>query len=329
MKLQRREKILASVALGLVGLGALYLLLFAGDSRSADQLVRDREKLTAEIADKQKQVEKAGREAKRLADWQRRALPPDPVLARSLYQDWLRSLVGSSNFHDSTVSSNDIARHEHDQFAKIAFTVRGKAKLGDVVEFMYKFYSAGLLHQIHKMGVKPVQGSRDLEVNLTIEALSLPTAVSKTQLSKEAGQTLKFTNLADYRDPIVKRDFFAVYRPARIESVIQQRKPVDPAQSAYVTGFVEVNGTAKIWLHDRMRGKRWELGIGESFTVGNKEGTVQTIRPQAEVVVEFDGQRRTLRLGDNLREGVVIRDGRATAVREEDNSSDSDTDEDQ
>ena len=32
---------------------------------------------------------------------------------------------------------------------------------------------------------------------------------------------------------------------------------------------------------------------------------------------------------DNLREGVVIRDGRATAVREEDNSSDSDTDEDQ
>ena len=39
MKLQRREKILAGVALGLVGLAGLWFLLFAGDSRSDDQLV--------------------------------------------------------------------------------------------------------------------------------------------------------------------------------------------------------------------------------------------------------------------------------------------------
>ena len=329
MKLQRRERILAGGALGLVGLGALWLLLLAGDSRSADQLLRDRDKLTAEIADKQKQIEKADREAKRLADWQRRALPPDFQLARSKYQDWLRSLAASTNFRSSTLSSNDVGgRREHEQFAKISFTLHAKAKLGDVVEFMYKFYSAGLLHQIHKMSVKPVQSSRDVEVSFSIEALSLPTAVSKTQLSKEAGRGLKFTNLADYRDPIVKRDFFAAYRPAPPDPPPRRRETIDPAQFTVVTGLVEVDGAAQVWLLDKMKGKQWKLRVGETYSVGSKKGTVEAIRPQEDATVEFDGQRRILRLGDDLRGGGEIQDTRPKPAREDDNSSDSDTDED-
>ena len=99
---------------------------------------------------------------------------------------------------------------------KISFTLHAQAKLGELVQFMYEFYSAGFLHQIRKLDIKPNKNSRDLDVDLSIEALSLPTAASKTQLSKEAGHGLQLAKLADYRDPIVKRDFFAPYSAATI-----------------------------------------------------------------------------------------------------------------
>ena len=214
MKLQRREKILAGSALGLVGLAGLWFLFFSGDSRSSDQLIAERNKLAGEIESKQKARQAANRDAKRLAQWQRRALPPDPSLAASLYQNWLRSLAARSTFAATTLVSNDAGIHR-DQFTRISFTLHAQARLGDLVEFMYEFYSAGFLHQIRKMDVKPIQGSRELEVDLTIEALSLPTAESKDRLPKEAGSVLQFAKLSDYPIRSCRADFFAAYvRPA-------------------------------------------------------------------------------------------------------------------
>ncbi len=134
---------------------------------------------------------------------------------------------------------------------------------------MYEFYSAGFLHQIRKMDVKPVQNSRELDVNLTIEALSLPTAESKDRLPdklpKEAGHGLQLAKLSDYRDPIVSRDFFAAYvRPAP-PSPPRREKTVDLAEFAVVTGFIEVDGIAQVWIQDRMAGKSWQLGTGKAL----------------------------------------------------------------
>ena len=109
VKLQRREKILAGSALGLLVLVGLWFLFFAGDSRSAEQLIAEESKLTNEIESKQKQVQAAGRDAKRFAEWQRRALPPDPVLARSLYQNWIGGLAAKVNFHAYTLQATEVA----------------------------------------------------------------------------------------------------------------------------------------------------------------------------------------------------------------------------
>ena len=61
MKLQRREKILAGVTLGLVGLGGLWFLVFAGDSQSDDQLIKKRDDLMAKIEEDQSLLDKAAR----------------------------------------------------------------------------------------------------------------------------------------------------------------------------------------------------------------------------------------------------------------------------
>ena len=98
-----------------------------------------------------------------------------------------------------------------------------------------------------------------LEVDLAIEAASLPTAESKNALpkKKESDHILQLASLGQYRDPIVKRNFFAQYVPPIpvVEKVAKnnnppppERKPervvprVDPAKYTYVTGFTEVDG---------------------------------------------------------------------------------------
>ena len=305
MKLQRREKILAGAVIGIVGVAGLGFLVFGGDSRSYEQLIAQQTKLQLEVKNKEKQIQTAGQDAKRLTEWQRRALPPDPSLARSLYGDWLSKLAIGANLRNVTLVSPEGGTHR-DQLTRLAFTLRARAKLGDLVEFMYGFYASGFLHQIRKMDVKPLSGSRDLDVNLTIEAISLSTAQSKDALPKDAGSVLKFTGPAAYLDPIVSRDFFSPYvRPVQ-RTPPPREKTVDPAEFAFVTGFTEVDGAAQVWIKDRLTNKPWFLATGETFAIGLTKGTVQSIRQEGAVVVEFEGHRRLLHLGDNLHGGVEM-----------------------
>ncbi len=310
MKLQRRERMLGGVALGLVGLIALWLLFFAGDPRSDDELAKERDDATGKIADKQKQLDAAAKDAKRLADWQQRALPPDPEKARSLYQTWLRGLAVHANVRDIKLDSS-VAGALHAQFTKITYTLHAQAKLGELVQFLYEFYSAGYLHKISKMDVKPIRNSRDLTVDLTIEAISLPGADSKTELpkKKEGVSGLQLAKLSDYRDPMAKRDVFAPF----VAPVVVDIKPpdkqvippkVNPSQFTFITGVTGVDGEMQVWLKDRLDGKSWQLASGESFAIGKMKGTIQSIHPEnGEVVVDFDGHRRVLHDGDNLQGG--------------------------
>jgi hypothetical protein len=50
--------------------------------------------------------------------------------------------------------------------------------------------------------------------------------------------------------------------------------------------------------------------VGEEFKIGQLRGTVRNIAPTREVTVDFDGHRRLLRGGENLRGGVEV-DGHA------------------
>ena len=130
---------------------------------------------------------------------------------------------------------------------------------------------------------------------------------------------LKLAKMSDYR-AIVKRDFFAAY-VAPPASPSRHETAVDPADYAFVTGFTEVDGAAQVWLQDRMAGKPWKLGTGESFVVGKVKGTVQSIHPKGEVIVEFDGHHRLLHVGDNLHGGVEIRDSAPNQPDEGGNSA--------
>jgi hypothetical protein len=296
MKFQRREMILASIVGGLLLLAAVWLLFMVGDSRPIARLIEDHKKIAAEVEAKQKLLEVAKHDAKRITDWRRRSLPAnaDPSVAPLLYQKWLLTLAERAHIGQKIDFQDAGSKHE-----KFSFTLNGHATLADLTQFLYQFYSAGHLHQIRHMELKPQENSRELVVNMKIEALALPDADRKDQLSKEAGHGLHYAQLENYLEPIAKRDLFTSY-------VQSDRKPVDAAEYTFVTGITEVNGTRQVWLLDRMAGKKWILGEGGSFQVGAAHGTVKTIVSTREVIVEFDGHRRRLHEGENLRGGEAV-----------------------
>jgi hypothetical protein len=306
MTWQRREKVLASVAGGLVALLAVWFLLFGGDSRTSAQL---RDRLRDEVAAKQQRLAAAERDAKRLAQWQRSALPSDNVVARSRYQNWLRGLANRVGFRQLNIESKEVETRR-DMFTRMSFSLHGHVALADLARFLYDFYSAGHLQQIRQMDIKPLENARELDVNLTVEALSLPGADRKDQLTKESGTGLRLASLDDYRDPITKRNLFAPYvapPPSHAgTAAAKSDNQVDVAQYAFVTGFTEVDGVRQVWIQDRVAGKLWRLNEGESFQVGRLRGTVRKITATSNVVVEFDGHRRRLRDGENLRGGVEL-----------------------
>jgi hypothetical protein len=156
-----------------------------------------------------------------------------------------------------------------------------------------------------------------LTLDLTIEAISLPTADSKTTLpkKKEGASGLALAKLSEYRDPIAKRDIFAPW--VRPDQRVELPPMVDAAKYTYITGFTEVDGASKVWLWDRMKDKKWQLATGESFSVENVKGTVQSISPEGEAVVDFAGRHLLLHDGDNLFGATKIPDQQPTKIQDQ------------
>lgn len=295
MKLQRREKILAAILGALVLLLAAWLLLFSGDARSTSELEAARRRLAAEVDKKEARIQTATHLARRLAEWQRRALPSDPAHARSLYQSWLRQLADRLKFRKLNVDSSG-GQPRRDKSTLLSFTLHGRAALPKLVEFLHEFHSAGHLHQIRRMDIKPVENSPELDVRVSVEALSLPGADRKNELTKEHGKTLRLAKLSDYSTAIVARNLLGP----------PPGQPPDMAQTTFVTAILAADGRGEVWLVDKTSGKKWKLHEGERVQVGSLQGSVQSIGVR-DVTLDLGGRVCRYHCGDNLRGGEEVK----------------------
>lgn len=307
MTLQRRERNLLYVVGGLLAVLAGYMLLFSGDSRSTAELEADQINLQKDLLVKQTLDRQDKLDEMHIRQWRKRALPSDTITAQTLYQTWLRGLAHRCQFDSPSFESKKMAARA-DMYTQLSFTVRGHVSLANLTQFLYDFYSAGHLHQIRSMTMKSAPRSEKLDVTVSIEALSLPNADRKDQLCKEKGTALQLAKVENYRDPIVKRNLFAPYTPLTASAPLRKKpeRPVDSAQFTIVTGFTEVDGVPQVWIQDRIAGKTWQLSEGGEFKVDQKNGKVRKIAANREVTLDFDGHRRRLRDGDNLRGGAEV-----------------------
>jgi hypothetical protein len=233
-----------------------------------------------------------------------------------LYQNWLLEVAGKAGFRQKRVETGQ-ARPRGDSYHSLPFTLRGQATLDELVQFLYDFYSAGHLHQIRRLTLKPSEKGKELEVIVLIEALSLPTAQAKEKLSQEPAKRLALGSLDAYRKAIQGRNVLAPYDPSlakRKEKPEAGPKgpPFDPTKYAYVTGIVEVNGKPQVWVKARTTDDKFQLQQGEKLEIGPLRGTIARINPR-DIEIEIDGKRHTVPLGGNVRGGEAEAKGQAEA----------------
>lgn len=292
MVLGKRERILAAGAGLLVALVAGQFLWSAVTAPIADRERRIRD-LTQQVDNKARRFRNLQRAKTRLIEWNRRSLPSDTQTGRLLYENWLLRTVEKAHFQHKRVESSE-SRPHRGLFVTFPYTIRGQANLEQLTRFLFDFYSAGHLHQIRRLTIRPAERSTGFEIVMTVEAAAMPNADRRDKLCEEPSHCLGKTELADYQKAIAQRNVFAPYAPTAVVA-----SPLDPSRFVYVTGITEKDGKPQVWLQARMSGEKFTLSEGEEFRMAGLQGTVKRIG-RREVELEIDGKARVVALGESL-----------------------------
>lgn len=230
-----REKRLA-LAVGSIGLLAMCFYAWT----TVDEMYIERqEQIQTLEARKQDQVDtsrRASRAAKTMAALVDRSLPSDRVKARSMYEQWLLTLIEKHQFQQPSVRPIE-PPIRNETFEQHRFQIEGTATLAQVAEFLSVFYQSHELHRISQLTLIPRKNSRELEVTCLVEALSLSTSKRSTLGDQTSPQ---YTNdqLAETRKSIVERGmFFPPNIPPAIESISSQK--VERGSTMRVTAKVK------------------------------------------------------------------------------------------
>jgi hypothetical protein len=289
--MEHRQQILVAVL-------ALMLVYFGGDwlwrtAVEAPLSSRHRriDRLQDEIRKRERDLARARKDVRELASFEEQSLPSDPQVARSLYQAWLLKLVGDVGFANPNVDSGEPANRKG-LYQSITFTVQGRGTLAQLTKFLYEFYRAGHLDQIRSLVVTPMARGSKLDLSLSIEALVLPMKEPKQVLSQSVSNRLAFATLADY-GVIPRRNLFGSSGAS------------DPTDHTYLTSIQSINGQPEVWFTLRTEDKVVKLKPGESLQVGQFSGKLLEVDDE-DVVLESEGQRWLLSLGDSLAQAFAL-----------------------
>jgi hypothetical protein len=310
MAMNKRERTLAIVTGGLMALvaGRFLLVGLVGPPAS---LLAERNGLAAEVEKKQDRLDAAARAQKQLDEWGRRSLPSVSETARSLYQNWLLEQLAGAKIQQVKVQSNP-KTPVAGVYDRLPFTVQGRGTAEQFTGFLHRFYSAGHLHKIRLMTVKPIKDSPDLDVTLTVEALCLPGADRPDRLADVASGRLAQSDVESYVKAIGARRLFSPYEPPKVvvaEPPKEEPKPpeFEHANHLAVTGTGEVDGRPQAWLTVRTTGEKSRTFEGEAFEFKQFKGKVLRVLDRG-VELEISGKRYTVALGQTIEKATAIAD---------------------
>lgn len=181
--MRRSEKILLAILiLGLVtwqGWRLVSRLMVDPIRRSRAEL----DQLDEQIAAQQRQTAALERMENELARWKARSLPPDPLTAQRLYQQWLTDLAQDCGFAALKVFPDRVTR-KNDACVGVLVSIDAEARLDQLCLFLSRFYRTDLAQQITVLNIDSTQDRGDpvLRVTIMAEGLSLRDAIPRQRL---------------------------------------------------------------------------------------------------------------------------------------------------
>lgn len=181
--MQKREKILA------IALSAVVIIWF-GLPIIENSFLEPLNQLEAEEASlREEQQAKFDaqldlrKKENQLAVWRKLSLPPDPLDAQRLYQEWLTDLAQLSGLEQMKVTL-ERRNAQGDVYITIPVTIEARATMQELAQFLDRFNSTQLLHRIARCdAISPASaGNPDLQVTLTAEGISLTSAPVRNRL---------------------------------------------------------------------------------------------------------------------------------------------------
>jgi hypothetical protein len=181
--------------------------------------------LEKEIHDRELIVQRGMRATQKIGDYEQRSLPPDRDVAQSRYQNWLFETAEKQVGFENVVIKASGSATASKVYQRLSYTLSGDGSIAQLTDFLYRFYSVNFLHRIHSLRVQTSKGSSKLRLTFTIEALSLPGAPKREQLTAEPSNRLAAT-LPEYRQAIVGRNLFAPPNQKPVLPAISSQKAV-------------------------------------------------------------------------------------------------------
>ncbi len=182
--MKRREKILlillVSAVVGWRGLPMLRAMVLG-------RLDDDSQRIAALKAAQTSLDEKAFQlqiKQHRMRDWINRSLPPEPVEAQRLYQEWVHDLAELvAGLSSVRVTPEPLQATQNRSIRAVRVSVKGEGTFEQLTYFLHEFYRADLLHRVQALKVEgPPNPGGPLKITMMVEGLCLTDAPPRIHL---------------------------------------------------------------------------------------------------------------------------------------------------
>ena len=128
--------------------------------------------------------------------------------ALASYKTWLINLLETELGLEDVRITNEPTREIDGKYHRHTFGINCESDLKTLTQFLYRFETKKLLHRIKDLAVNPT-GYDQLQIRITIEAISLPTAEEQVDIASiEHDESLVDGSHEDYWKRISNRNFF-------------------------------------------------------------------------------------------------------------------------
>ena len=294
-----------SAVFGLYGIDALYRSSIEEPRTALTQKI---DTLTEDINEAKQQQMQSQKIGRRLAEYSARALPSDPMLARSSYQEWLLDLVDRNKFLATSVDASQPVPLEIRSRTKkgkrvrvghrIDYSLRGQASLAKFTDFMDQFRKAGHLHKIRSMTLNPIGNEGRLDINLSIQVLSMESSTNESNLGDwsmlpDAQLALKPPVPLVRRNPFA-RGFAKALNDVELRAITTNR-----------------DGIAEAWFAADARGTISKVPAGSNLPLALHDIAVVEILSDR-VLVNVNEDPHWIRMGESIGEAVAAKSQTST-----------------